>query len=169
MEEACRRGLAGGLDFPEKGYKEKMAWGTRAKCSTVRWPTQRAAIADAARCDDTCTALHSPSHPQSPFATSRFFTTQTAPGICQNRLWPSHPPVRGSRFIIPAHPRGIARKCREARFEMHPSPFLSSQDNTAQGDTLGYTVFRQRLPSGAKASVWGNSRGSVTSSRPVRR
>ena len=50
MEEACRRGLAGGLDFPEKGYKEKMAWGTRAKCSTVRWPTQRAAMTDAPHC-----------------------------------------------------------------------------------------------------------------------
>ena len=60
MEEACRRGLAGGLDFPEEAYKEKMAWGTRAKCSTVRWPTQRAAIADAARCDDRCTALPHP-------------------------------------------------------------------------------------------------------------
>ena len=104
----------------------------------------RAAMADAARCDDTCTALHSPSHPQSPFATSRFFTTRTAPGICQNRLRPSHPPVRGSRFTILDHPRGTAWKCREARFKTPLSTFLFEQDNKAQGNTLGYTVFRQK-------------------------
>ena len=95
-------------------------------------------MADAARCDDTCTALHSPSHPQSPFATSRFFTKQTAPGICQNRLWPSHPPVRGSRFIIPDHARKTAWEYREARFEMHPYPFLSSQDNKRVYQNKGF-------------------------------
>ena len=138
-------------------------------CTALRWLMHRAAMADAARCVDTCTALHSPSHPQSPFATSRFFTTRTAPGICQNRLRPSHPPVRGSRFIIPDHPRGTAWECREARFKTPLSTFLFEQDNKAQGNTLGYTVFRRRLPSGACAPVWGNLRGSVTSSRPVRR
>ena len=42
-----------------------------------------------------------------------------------------------------AENRKTAWEYREARFEMLPHPLPSNQYNKAQGDTLGYTVFRQ--------------------------
>lgn len=131
-------------------------------CTALRWPMQHAALTHAPHCTLHPTLKALLPHPvSSPHEPPQAYA-RTAPGH------PIHPSeASGSPFqTTQGESLGNAAK-PDSR---HPFPH-SYLNRTTKPRAIPWAILYsdKRLPSGACAPVWENSRESVTSSRPVRR
>lgn len=69
-------------------------------CTALRWLMQRTAMADAMRCDGTCTALHHPAHHSLPSHSTPFHHRKNRPIY----IAPAQFRIQSSSFIITRQP-----------------------------------------------------------------